>query len=189
MNVRILSLATLGLLAVAGLACDNGDTTASNGGSGGAQTATPAVANADPLPPSLVVDAAPAGAKTVNEVRAEAKEGDEVVVRGVVAGRADPIADNRATFTLLDPSVRTCNQVQGDACETPWDACCEPADEIAKQVANVQVAGPDGKPLKAALAGVGGLAPLKQVTVVGTFRPSPDGKAATIDAKSIHVAQ
>ncbi|HLL88421.1 MAG TPA: hypothetical protein VK324_03885 [Tepidisphaeraceae bacterium] len=148
-------------------------------------TAAPTVA-ADALPTDLVLASAPAGARGVTDVRESAKPGDRVVVRGVIAGRGEPIAATRAMFTLLDPSVQTCDKSQDDGCKTPWDACCVTGDVIAANVATVQVVDADGRPLKAPLADVGGLAPMKQVTVVGTFRPSPDGKAATIDATGIY---
>ena len=145
--------------------------------------------NAAVLPAGLVLHSPPADAKDVLTVRRTARDGDDVVIRGVVAGRKDPLAANRAIFTLLDPSIKTCEKMPEENCPTPWDACCSPSDEIASHSATVQVVDQSGKPLKAGLTGVAGLAPLKQVTVVGRLHTSPDGNAASIDATGIYVAQ
>src|SRR5262245_39878103 len=72
------------------------------------------------LPSSLLLTRAPDGAKDVRAVKASAKDGDTVVVRGVIGGRVDPIASNRAILTILDPSIPTCDKNSGDACKTPW---------------------------------------------------------------------
>lgn len=142
-------------------------------------------ASAAALPADLLATAAPQGAKAVNDVRASARDGDQVIIRGIVGGRTDPIAANRAVFTIVDPALPLCGA--DDACKTPWDACCEPTGEIAASSATVQVVDASGSPLKAGLAGLGGLAPLKQVIITGQYRPSPDGKAVTINAQSLYV--
>lgn len=174
-----LKLIVAGVMAFGVAACDS--ETATSDAPAGAQT------QAEVLPAGLVLDQAPAGAQDVKSARANATDGQAVVVRGVVAGRADPIAANRAVFTLLDASVPTCDKTEGDTCETPWDACCEPADQIAANSVTVQVVDGEGKPLRTGLAGVGELAPLKHVTVVGTFKPSPDGKSAVVNATGLAV--
>lgn len=180
MSVLVLAAA----LALTAFACDRDETASTSTSATG--TTAPA---GDALPEDLVLTVAPAEARGVVEVRKSAKDGDRVVMRGVVGGREEPIAENRALFTVLDPAVTTCDTMPGDTCDTPWDACCEPSDVIASKSATVQVAGEDGRPLKTGLAGVGGLAPLKRVVVVGTFRPSPDGQAATVHADGIFVEQ
>lgn len=172
-------------LAVAGLACDTGD--AAETEASAVPSAGSTAASADVLPADLLLAAAPAEAKGVSEVRGSAAEGDRVVMKGVVAGREDPISENRAIFTLVDESIRTCDTTPTDECATPWDACCEPQDVIADNAAAVQVTDADGRPLKTGLAGLGDLKPLSRVVVVGTFAPSPDGKAATVNATGIHV--
>lgn len=144
----------------------------------------------DAVPAGLVLTAAPDGAKDVVDVKKSAAKDQEVVVKGVVAGAMEPIAANRAVFTLADATLETCEKMPGETCKTPWDACCAaPADIVAKSM-TVQVVGPDGKPLKAALTGLGGLAPLKQVTVKGKIRSTEgegDKRIVTLDATGIHV--
>ena len=178
-----IALCALLVAATLGLACDDGGG-ATNTDSG---DPPPASAARAALPAGLLLTSAPSGATGVADLRKSASDGQRVVVRGVVAGRADPIADNRAILTLLDEAIPTCDRNPADTCETPWDACCEPADVIAANAATVQVVDADGRPIKAGLRGLGNLAPLSRVVVVGTFRPSPDGRAATIDATGIYV--
>jgi hypothetical protein len=139
------------------------------------------------LPAGLVLASAPAGeAKTVKEVRAVAKDGDDVVMRGIVAGRMEPIAANRAILTLLDPSIQTCDKME-DGCTTPWDACCAASDVIMDNSATVQVVDGQGAVLKSGLSSVPGLKPLKEVVVQGKLKVSPDGKAAVVNATGLYV--
>ena len=153
-------------------------------------TETDTASTSASLPAGLMLDASPGDARGVAAVRKSASDGNQVIVAGVVGGRADPIADGRAIFTLLDDAIPTCDEMSmDDGCTTPWDACCEPQETITAHVASVQVVDDDGRPLELGLAGAGGIAPGDRVTVVGTFEPSPDGAAATINATGIHVAE
>jgi hypothetical protein len=143
------------------------------------------------LPAGLVLASAPGEAKTVKEIRTAGKDGDEVVMRGVIAGRKDPIAENRAVLTLLDPAVATCDKLKpGSAmadCKTPWDACCEPPEVLAANSATVQVVDEKGSVLKTGLGQVAGVKPLKEVVVKGKLHVSPDGKAVVVDASGLYV--
>ncbi len=145
---------------------------------------TPAVA----LPDGLFVTAAPEGALHVSDVKENAKEGDEVVVRGRVGGVLEPFTKGRAVLMLADiDNIVACSDRTGDNCEYPWDYCCEPPDELMKNTLTVQVVGDDGRPLKADLEGVEGLAGLSFVTVKGKVGPRPDPKVLVINATAIHI--
>ncbi|HYE19847.1 MAG TPA: hypothetical protein VEA69_15460 [Tepidisphaeraceae bacterium] len=182
--------ALFGLAVIAGCDGDKKPTAGGAGGGGNTGSGTQSAAGADAIPASLVVPAAPDGAQDVSAAKKAAAKDQEVVIRGIVAGSVDPIAANRAVFTLADPSLETCDKDAGDSCKTPWDACCaEPASIVAKSL-TVQVVGADGRPLKAGLKGVGGLAPMKVVTVKGKVRSvegEGDKKVITVDATAIHV--
>ena len=147
--------------------------------------AAPAAATAS-LPQGLVVSAKPEGAQSVNAVKAAAKEGDEVVMSGIIGGAEEPLAANRAIFTMIDPALTTCDEMSADMCKTPWDACCEPREKIVAQSATVQVAGTDGQVLKSGLNNVSGIAPLKNVTIKGKVRSKAD-QVLVVDATAIHV--
>ena len=148
----------------------------------------PAASPADTLPANLIASAQPTGeAQDVVTARKTAKDGEPITLRGTVAGSADPLADNRAMLTLLDSSIKTCNELPDDSCKTPWDACCEPANVLAASTASVQVTGADGKPLKTTLEGVGGIKPLSKLVVAGTARKPADGETLQVDATQIFV--
>ena len=139
------------------------------------------------LPAGLFVTSPPSGAVDVVAARTTAKDGDEIVIKGQVAGAKEPLAANRAIMTIADLSLPTCDKTPNDTCKTPWDACCEPTDDIARKSLSVQVVGPDGRPIKAGLGGNSGLAPLKQVVVAGTVKIPSGSTAPVIEAKRIYV--
>ena len=141
----------------------------------------------DTLPADLFVREPIPEPTDLLEMKMHAGEGDEVLVRAKVGGRADPFVEGRAAMTVMDPKVKSCNQIPGDKCESPWDYCCEPKENIVLNSATVQVVGPDGKPLRATLKGANGLKPLDEVLVHGTMKKSPDGKAIVINARRIFV--
>jgi hypothetical protein len=150
--------------------------------------ATVTVEPVEKLPENLIATTQPAGdVQDVAAAKKSARDGNKVIVRGKVAGSADPLADNRAMLTLLDASVKTCDTVPGDACKTPWDACCEPADTIAANSATVQVNSAQGKPVKATLEGAGGIKPLQQLIVAGTAKKPAGSDALVIEANEIYV--
>lgn len=139
------------------------------------------------LPDGLFVDAAPQGAKNVSDVKAAAKEGDVVVVRGRVGGPA-PFVPGRAVLTVADTEkLVACSDREHDPCPKPWDYCCESKDDIAANSATIQVVGADGRPLKVGLEGAGGIEPLSFVVVEGSVGPRHDGNVLVIDARRIHV--
>lgn len=170
-------------LALLTTGCDN-DTTS-------LQTAAPApqsAPSADALPAGLLLTEPPAGAIDVVKAREEAKQGDAIVLRGRVGGSVSPFVDGRASFQLVDASLKACGEGNvNDKCETPWDFCCEEPKEIAAHSASVQVVGPDGKPLRTTLSGVGGLKPLSGVTVKGTVAKAADSGTLVVNATGIHV--
>ena len=186
MTNRIL-LAVLLTAAAISTGCDD-KSTATNGTSPQAGQESGSAASAQPLPANLQLTAAPADAKDVAGVKASVKDGDRVVLQGVVAGRVDPIAENRAILTLLDLAIPTCDKNPADGCKTPWDACCEPADVRAKNSVTVQVVDAAGKPIKASLTAVEGVKPLAKVVVSGTAEVSPDG-VVLVNADGLYVVR
>jgi hypothetical protein len=173
--------ASLGVTLVAG--CDKSEPQVTTGG-----PAPAAVSAATALPVGFVLDISPDGAKDLAAVKAAGiKDGDEVIVRGVVGGSEKPFVDNRAVVQIIDPSVTTCDKMPGESCATPWDACCSP-DDVKVKSATVQVVDAGGQPLKGTLEGVGGVKPLSEVVVRGKAR-TEGGKALVIDAIGLYVKQ
>ena len=185
MTKRILFAAILSAVIVSG--CDDKSTVQSEPATHGAKASEGGAATQG-LPANLRLVAAPGDAKDVAVTKAALKDGDRVVLQGVVAGRADPIAENRAILTLLDSGIKTCDKNPSDGCKTPWDACCEPADVLAKNSVTVQVVDQSGKPIKASLSGIEGVKPLAKVVVSGSAKVSADG-VVLVNADGVYVAQ
>ena len=188
MNRILFAFATLSALALAA-GCDDRGSGTQNQGTGEAVSSSQVAAGGDTLPPGLVLAEAPAGARDVVTVKKEAREGDAVVLRGRVGGSMSPFVPGRASFQLVDTSLKACGEgTVMDECKTPWDYCCDEPKEVAAHSANVQVVGADGKALKATLQGVAGLKPLSTVTVKGTVaKAAGESGTLVVNATGIHV--
>ena len=138
------------------------------------------------IPDSLFLASAPADAKPLEEVKAAAKPGDTVVLRGLVGGSGNPFVDGRAMVTLVGAGLPACGDNPEDACKTPWDYCCETPDEIAAHSATIQLADKHGQPLKAGLKGLHGIKELSDLTVVGTVAQA-EGGVLVVNASGIYV--
>jgi hypothetical protein len=141
-----------------------------------------AACSAAELPAGLFVATAPADAVEVIAARAKPTPGAAITVRGVVGGRTKPIAEGHALFTIMDSSLMCAT-----ACGTGWSGCSSPPETLRGAVATVQVAGADGKPLAATLAGTSGLTGGATVVVRGTVAQGSGDKALIIAATAIHV--
>jgi hypothetical protein len=156
-------------------------------------TQTPAQGDAkkaasEALPADLMLKEAPAGAKNVLDLKKEAKEGDEVVLRGRIGGSVEPFIDGRAAMQVADTSMIPCDQKPGDTCEAPWDLCCEEKSTIAAGSVMVQIAGADGKPLKVAMKGLNGLDPNSVIVVKGKVGKK-DGDNLIVNASGIFIEE
>jgi len=163
---------------------------ACGGDEGGGETSGQApAADLAAVPDAVFVSAAPDGAKDVGEVKASAKEGDEIVIRGRVGGSKSPFVPNRAAFTLagFSDKITACSDRPDDGCKTPWDYCCDaPADIIANS-ATVQVVGADGHALAGTFRGVHDIDHLTTLVIKGTVGPRPDPKVFVVNATEIFV--
>ncbi len=79
----------------------------------------------------------PSGADDVIAVRNAAANGDEVLVVGRIGG-GNPWIEDRAAFSIVDTSLKACSDIPGDACQTPWDYCCE-TDKLPTSTALVKI--------------------------------------------------
>ncbi len=152
--------------------------------------ATVEVSVSEPSPALAAVLAAPptGQAKSIVVVRSTAKPGDEITVSGRIMGAVKPFVDGRAAFILGDPEVLTaCNEVPGDECETPWDACCDSPEDKKRATATIQVVGADGRVLKEPIEGVGGLQNLAKVTVTGKVAEGSSADLLILNASAIGV--
>jgi len=112
--------------------------------------APPAADSAEAAPQvdgsQYLLDAEPEGSTDVIAVRESASDGDEVVITGRIGGSANPWIDGRAAFSIVDPSLTACSDIPGDACEKPWDYCCQ-TDKLPTSTALVKFVDDNGKPL------------------------------------------
>ncbi len=63
--------------------------------------------------------------RTCSPSRKMPKTQQDVVVVGRIGGRVNPWVKGTAAFPIVDRSLKPCNEIEGDTCETPWDYCCE----------------------------------------------------------------
>ena len=58
---------------------------------------------------------------------------------GCIGGSKDPFVQGRAVFTIVDPTIINC-KAMGDEehCPTPWDYCCEPRENLKKNIATIE---------------------------------------------------
>jgi hypothetical protein len=140
-----------------------------------------------PLPENLFLTAAPKDAKDIKAAKVGLKAGDKIVIIGRIGGSEDPFVAGRAIFTLVDKSMKTCDEDSPmPGCKTPWDYCCDPREVITANSAVIQVVGPEGQPLKTSLNGIKGLKPQATVTVVGTVKQA-EGQNVVINATGFYV--
>ncbi|WP_193212781.1 hypothetical protein [Luteolibacter marinus] len=140
---------------------------------------------------TAVIDAAPGGeAKPIHILRESAKPGDLVTVSGRVMGNASPFVEGRAAFILGDPDLLTpCNENPDDDCDTPWDTCCDTREDKKRGTATIQVVDAEGRVLKEAIEGVGGIGKLATLTVSGTVAEGSTPDLLVINASAIDVAE
>ncbi|MHC4082700.1 MAG: hypothetical protein ACYS15_11595 [Planctomycetota bacterium] len=154
-------------------------------GCGGSSTPDDdAGAQTSPVATSWLLADMPAGAVPVLQAKQTAREGDQVVVRGRIGGRPDPMSHDVAMFVMMDPALPSCRE-RGDGCRKPWDYCCETTETITAHSATVQLVDDAKSPMAIDLGGHG-FEPLDEVVVVGTVGPRPNEAMLVINAEKIH---
>lgn len=140
------------------------------------------------LPTDFFLTKQPDGAKSVEEIKASAKAGDRVVIRGRIGGSKTPFVEGRAVFTLMGPGLKACSDNAEDKCKTPWDYCCETPESIAKHSAMIQVVDAAGNPLRVDFKGNNGLKELSEVVIEGSVKQATD-KILVINATGLFIVQ
>lgn len=135
--------------------------------------------------PAWVLTSMPENAVSVGQLKAQAKEGDRVVLRGRIGGRSEPMTSGSAVFLVMDPAIPSCADEPGDNCPTPWDYCCEPKDSLAANNATVMVVDPAGQAVDTDMR-LAGFAPLDEVVVVGVVGPRPSPEVLTVRAEGVY---
>jgi hypothetical protein len=131
----------------------------------------------------------PGGAKHIFALREEAsqvKDGEEIVVVGRIGGSKKPFT-GRASFTIVDASLKPCNELEGDTCEEPWDYCCEPLENLARATLLIKIVDPDGKTFSEDAQTTLGLEPLQTVVVRGRAQKGEGGRISSLNASGVFV--
>ena len=177
--MRFMSLAT-GVLAVVGLiGCSSQPSTAP------VELASPPNRTASAAGAKYRLDAEPAGARNVADVRAGAADGEKVVVVGRIGGDVNPWVEGRAAFTIVDLSLQACSDIPGDSCPTPWDYCCEA--DLPKATLLVSIRDSGGRLVKTDARELLGVSELDTVVVQGNAQRDSDGNVSIV-ARKVYVA-
>src|SRR5436309_901524 len=64
----------------------------------------------DPATAAFLLASEPAGAKGVIDLRKETHEDRDLIVVGRIGGGKKPFIAGRASFTIVDPSLKTCGE-------------------------------------------------------------------------------
>ncbi|HZW10498.1 MAG TPA: hypothetical protein VFF69_11395 [Phycisphaerales bacterium] len=176
-----LAIACLAALPLALAAC-NKEETAPETPAGQSSTGS-----APSTQPTWLLASAPEGAVGVQQAKAQAAAGQEIVLRGKIGGRSDAITEGAPVFLVMDTSIPSCADNPEDECETPWDYCCEPEEVKTANMATVQLVDSSGVSLEADLAAAG-IKPLDEVIVIGTVAPAAEG-VLVVKATALHRVQ
>lgn len=159
-------MTTMGLLMlVAG--CSETPTTASRDDSTGSTAAAS----------QFIAASEPNGAIPVGEARESVKDGDDVVLVGIIGGSSKPFVDGLAAFTIVDSKVPYCADDEG--CPTPWDYCCEQG-QVKDNIATVKVVDESGKPVATDARGLLDVQELSTVVVKGSAERDEQGNLAVL---------
>lgn len=121
----------------------------------------------------------PTAAKSVKDVRSAAKDADDVTLVGRIGGDTNPWIEGQAAFLVVDGSLKPCNERNDDACQTPWDYCCD-ADELPVSKAMVKVVDASGKTVATDARNLLGLKELQTVVVHGKAKRDEAGNLTVL---------
>ncbi len=138
----------------------------------------------DPSGLKYLLSEEPAGAKGVAEIRKTAKNGNEVVVVGKIGGSKDPWVEGRASFTIVDTSLKSCLDT-GDGCPTPWDYCCTPEDELHPSMVSIKIVDANGQTVGMDARRLLGVKELDTVVIKGKVKQ--EGGAFFVQANSVFI--
>jgi hypothetical protein len=146
---------------------------------GGGSSERPAPAGPSAEGARYLLSSEPAGARGVADTRREAKDGDAVVVVGRIGGQENPWVEGRATFQIVDPSLKSCKECE-ENCPTPWDYCCTPKEELLKMMTTVKVVDGQGRPVPTDARQLLGLKELQTVVVRGKAKRDDQGNLTVL---------
>ena len=135
---------------------------------------------------NLILPEEPVSAKNVLEIKQSVNDGDEVVVVGRIGGSKSPFT-GRSAFTIVDCSLKSCSDREGDNCPHPWDYCCEAPEDLAKATILVKFVDNAGKTLAQDARRSLGLRELQTVVIRGVARRNGDSGGIAIVGSGVFV--
>ncbi|HEX6985475.1 MAG TPA: hypothetical protein VF170_08865 [Planctomycetaceae bacterium] len=153
-------------------------------GCGSGETSTQTAASVAPVGKAYRLASEPGGGRDVVAAREAAKDGEDVTVVGRIGGDTTPWVNGMAAFKIVDPAAKSCSDIPGDNCPTPWDYCCE--SDLGEKTALVKVVGTDGKPVSTDARKLLGVKELQTVVVTGKAKRDDAGNL-TILAEKVYV--
>jgi len=145
-------------------------------GCGRSDTAPTQVGNAsdDSVKEKYLLKSEPSEAKSVGDLRQNAKDGEELVVTGRIGGSGTPFT-GKASFTLVDMSLKPCDD---DCCGNPW--CEADRNELKQKTVLVRFADDKGATLPFDAEKSLALKIRQKVVIRGQAAKSPDGHVSFI---------
>ena len=140
------------------------------------------------VPPAFILTSPPPSPQGVVESLSGADSGDTITVTGRVGGMASPITAGYAAFVLADETLVFCDEVEGDTCPQPWDACCEDPEKIKASRVLVQFVDEAGMPLPLDLREVADLKENQTVTVKGRFSENSSPANPVLLGEGLYIA-
>lgn len=148
-------------------------------------TSAPPVASGGPSAEGAkyLLTAEPADAMGVKQLKANAKDGDVIVLEGRIGGDEKPWVEGQAAFMVVDKSLNPCDDKEG--CPTPWDYCCS-LNELPSCKALVKIVDANGKTVATDAKKLLGVKELTTVVIKGTAKKDEAGNL-TVLASSVFV--
>ena len=128
----------------------------------------------------------PKDAQAVKAIREKGKDGEKVIVVGRIGGRANPWIKDAAAFSIVDSSLKSCDQIPGDNCPTPWDYCCE--SDLRKGTLLITFTDGDGKIVKQDARKLLSIKELQTVLIEGQVKRDKNNNVS-IRAAKIYVKE
>jgi len=126
---------------------------------------------------------------SVQKAREIITTGKTLTVEGFIGGRKKPFTQSKAMFILGDDSLKTCDEIPGDSCPTPWDVCCEDPRKISSSTLSVQILDENGSLLSGTLEGVAGIEAGKRIKVQGTVSANSSTQAMVLEATALQLLE
>lgn len=146
-------------------------------GCGGGTTALPTASGPSAEGAKYVLAAEPADAKGVKQLKADAKDGDEIVIEGRIGGDEKPWIDGQAAFMVVDNSLSPCSAEE--KCPTPWDYCCS-LNELPGCKALVKIVDANGKTVASDAKTLLGVKELTTVVIKGKAKKDEAGNLTVL---------